>query len=430
MSVEKRQQAISDCETEITELEAREVSTPEEVEARNTELSAAADKLEAAVKDLKEFRRVEAIKASAEEVRSDLTDSGAVQVQKQEKTEVRAVSAWEPKPLKCFRSRDAAIAIGKYVQAMAGIESRAASAYPMGSVGDVIKDSAGGETPTYDGRGGKDLVIAEMQNSILEQLYYTSVCLELASTYTVNTNSLILPIAGDLGLSSWYLENTEIAPSLPPTSHAVLDLKKMASRQQLSNELLADSPIAVANVVVNQVVSSFARTADDAYLNGADEAGIDGIVGAIEGYNTGSNVLEVADADAPTTSELAFAWKTVHQNATDRKWLVSPAGWSAVMAIATAPEAGAVVTDAVRAQIFGAPVLVSSQLPEDILAIYGDFSMASSCGTKANGVQIRTSADRAIEFDQTVVISTNRMAFAPHSPEFLAMIKAPAGGGD
>ena len=34
MSVEKRQQAISDCETEITELEAREVSTPEEVEAR------------------------------------------------------------------------------------------------------------------------------------------------------------------------------------------------------------------------------------------------------------------------------------------------------------------------------------------------------------------------------------------------------------
>ncbi len=45
MSVEKRQQAISDCETEITELEAREVSTPEEVETRHTELSAQADKL-------------------------------------------------------------------------------------------------------------------------------------------------------------------------------------------------------------------------------------------------------------------------------------------------------------------------------------------------------------------------------------------------
>ena len=39
----------------------------------------------------------------------------------------------------------------------------------------------GGETPTYDGRGGKDLVIAEMQNSILEQLYYSAICLELAA---------------------------------------------------------------------------------------------------------------------------------------------------------------------------------------------------------------------------------------------------------
>ena len=132
MSVEKRQAAISDAEKKITEIEAREVTTPEEVEARNSELTAAADALEAAVKDLKEFRRVEAIKASAEEVRSDLTDSGAVQVQKQEKTEVRAVRAWEPKPNKCFRSRDEAIAVGRYLQHLAGVESRAVSPYPMG----------------------------------------------------------------------------------------------------------------------------------------------------------------------------------------------------------------------------------------------------------------------------------------------------------
>ena len=421
MSVEKRQAAISDAESKITEVEAREVSTPEEVELRNTDLTAAADKLEAAVADLKEFRRVEAIKASADEVRSDLTDSGAVKVQKQ--SEVRAVPSWEPKPLQCFRSRDAAIAVGQHVQRMAGIESRdSVSLYPMGSADNVVKDSMGGESPTYDGRGGSDVVIAEMQNSILEQLYYTSVCLGLASTYSVNTNSLILPIAGDLDLSGWYLENTEIAVSLPPTRNAVLNLKKMASRQQISNELLADSPIAVANMVVNQVVSSFARTADDAYLNGSASGGIEGIIDAIPA----KNIKEVADPEAPTTSELAFPWKTVHPNANQRSWLVSPAGFAAVMSIATAPEAGAVVTDSVRAQIFGAPVVVCTQLPEDCLAIYGDFAMASSIGTSASGVQIRSSTDRAIEFDSTVIISTNRMAFAPHSPEFLAMLKAPA----
>ena len=49
MSVEKRQAAISDAETKITEVEAREVTTPEEVTLRNADLTAAADKLEAAV---------------------------------------------------------------------------------------------------------------------------------------------------------------------------------------------------------------------------------------------------------------------------------------------------------------------------------------------------------------------------------------------
>ena len=425
MSVEKRQAAISDAEKKITEIEAREVTTPEEVEARNSELTAAADALEAAVKDLKEFRRVEAIKASAEEVRSDLTDSGAVQVQKQEKTEVRAVRAWEPKPNKCFRSRDEAIAVGRYLQHLAGVESRAVSPYPMGSVTDVIKDSMGGETPTYDGRGGKDLVIAEMQNSILEQLYYSAMCLELASVYTVNTNSLILPIAGDPGVSGWYLENTEIEPLLPPTKHAVLDLKKMAARIQVSNELLADSPIAVANVCVNQISSSFQLTADTAYFQGDAGAGIDGVCDAIEGYNTASNVLEVADASTITTAELAFPYSVVHQNVRSPSWVVSPAAWSSIMAIATDPEAGAVVTDTVRASIYGAPCRVCYTLPDDVLAIYGDWNMATSIGTKPTGINIRTSVDRAIEFDQTVMVGTNRMAFAPHSPEFLAMLKAP-----
>ena len=423
MSVEKRQQAISEAEKQITDLEAREVSTPEDVEARNTELSAAADSLEAALKDMKEFRRIEAIKASAEEARSDLTESGAVKVQKTETTDVRAVRVWEPKPNKCFRSRGEAIAVGQYYQQLAGIQTRAVSAYPMGSVDDVIKDSMGGETPTYDGRGGKDLVIAEMQNSILEQLYYSAICLELASVYTVNTNSLILPIAGDPGVSGWYLENVEIPPMLPPTKHAVLDLKKMATRAQISNELLADSPIAVANVVTNQIASSFQRTADTAYFSGDAGASIEGICDAIEGYNTGSNVLTVADGNTITTEELAFPSSVVHQNVQSPSWVVSPKAWSSIMAIATDPQAGAVVTDTVRASIYGAPCRVCYTLPSDVLAIYGDFAMASSIGTKPQGIQIRSSVDRAIEFDQTVMVGTNRMAFAPHSPEFLAMLK-------
>ena len=73
----------------------------------------------------------------------------------------------------------------------------------------------------------------------------------------------------------------------------------------------------------------------------------------IEGYNTASNVLEVADAETLTTAELAFCWENVHQNARQRTWVVSPQGWGSVIAIATEPQAGAVVTDSVRATIYG-----------------------------------------------------------------------------
>ena len=95
------------------------------------------------------------------------------------------------------------------------------------------------------------------------------------------------------------------------------------------------------------------------------------------------------------------------------------------MAIASEPQSGQVVTDSVRATIYGSPVVVCQTLPEDVLAIFGDFSMASSIGVKRNGLTLRGSADRAMELDAYVWVATQRLAFSPHSPEFLAMLTSP-----
>ena len=56
------------------------------------------------------------------------------------------------------------------------------------------------------------------------------------------------------------------------------------------------------------------------------------------------------------------------------------------------------------------------------------FTMGSSVGVKRNGLTLRGSADRAMELDAYVWVATQRLAFSPHSPEFLTMLKAPAGG--
>ena len=426
MSVEDKQKAITDIEGQIKEIEERKCETPEEVEARNADLSEATSKFEAAIGELKEVRRLEELRSQANEVRQELSPAGTVAPAP--KKEVRALSKFDAKPGKQWPDAETADRVGELLVRMSRGEplTRAVSAHPIGSTDTIAADSMGETSPTYDGKGS-ELVMDELYRGILEQLYYESICLGLASVYQVNTSGLHVPIAGEAPLADWYDENTEIKPFQPATSKAILNLKKMGQRVQASNELLDDAYINVANMVSNQIASSFAQTSDTAYFQGNAGAGIDGLCDAVEAFGTGSNVLEVADAETLTTAELAFCWENVHQNARNRTWVVSPQGWGSVMAIATEPQAGAVVTDSVRATIYGSPVVVCTTLPDDVLAIYGDFSMASSIGVKRNGLTLRGSADRAMELDAYVWVATQRMAFSPHSPEFLAMLKAPAG---
>jgi len=424
MSLEDKQKAITECEGQIKEIEERKCETPEAVEERNADLVAATSKFEGAINELKEARRLEELRMKANEVKTELTPAGTVSPAP--KKEVRALAKFDAKPGKQWPDAHTADAVGELLVRMSRgeISNRAASAHPIGSTDTIAADSMGEASPMYDGKGS-ELVMDELYRGILEQLYYESICLGLASVYQVNTSGLHVPIAGEAPLAEWYSENQEILPFTPATSKAILNLKKMGQRVQASNELLDDAYINVANMVSNQIASSFAQTADTAYFQGNAGAGIDGLCDAITGFNTGSNVLEVADAETLTTAELAFCWENVHQNARNRTWVVSPQGWGSVMAIATEPQAGAVVTDSVRATIYGSPVVVCTTLPDDVLAVYGDFSMASSIGVKRNGLTLRGSADRAMELDAYVWVATQRLAFSPHSPEFLAMLKAP-----
>ena len=424
MSVEDKQKAITEIEGQVKEIEERKCETPEEVEARNAELSEAASKFEGAIAELKEVRRLESLRAQADEVRTELSPAGTVAPAP--KKEVRALSRFDVRPGRQWPDAETADRVGEFLVRMSRgeVSSRAVSPHPIGSTDTIAADSMGETSPTYDGKGS-ELVMDELYRGILEQLYYESICLGLASVYQVNTSGLHVPIAGEAPLADWYSENQEIKPFNPATSKAILNLKKMGQRVQASNELLDDAYINVANMVSNQIASSFAQTSDTAYFQGNTGAGIDGLCDAVEAFGTGSNVLEVADAETLTTAELAFCWENVHQNARNRTWVVSPQGWGSVMAIATEPQAGAVVTDSVRATIYGSPVIVCTTLPDDVLAIYGDFSMASSIGVKRNGLTLRGSADRAMELDAYVWVATQRLAFSPHSPEFLAMLKAP-----
>ena len=84
---------------------------------------------------------------------------------------------------------------------------------------------------------------------------------------------------------------------------------------------------------------------------------------------------------------------------------------------------GTNITSAIEQRIFGAPVFVSHDLPAKTLAIYGDISMAAAIGYHPNGLVIRSSYERAIEYDQWVAVATARYAFANTGAKYVAALK-------
>ena len=150
MSVEDKQKAITDIEGQIKDIEERKCETPEEVEARNVDLSAATTQFEAAINELKEVRRLEELRIKASEVKTELSPAGTVAPAP--KKEVRALAKFDAKPGKQWPDAQTADAVGELLVRMSRgeISNRAASAHPIGSVDSIAGDSMGETSTTYD----------------------------------------------------------------------------------------------------------------------------------------------------------------------------------------------------------------------------------------------------------------------------------------
>jgi HK97 family phage major capsid protein len=276
-------------------------------------------------------------------------------------------------------------------------------------------NSMGGMAPTYDGKGS-ELVNYELYRGIINLLTYSSTCVQVVSTYQVNTNGMYLPIAEMTEEAEFYLENCEIKPVKIDTKRAVLDLKKIGARAQVSNELIEDAYISVASLVASQFAYAFAKKIDKTWLLGDAAAGVDGLIGAIPA----GNVITAPANLTPTA--LAGVVAAVNPNARQRSWIVSPEGWGKIMGVSAAA-IGASIADSVRPVIYGAPVYQCLEMPADTLALYGDFASACAMGYKPAGLQVAASTDRAFEYDQVVYRATARYAWSNHSPSYVVALK-------
>lgn len=387
-----------------------------ETDAEKREKFAKAETLTADLETLTARAKIAAnaaeARAKADAVRSVTNAAGIVvapapapAVAKRSEVHIGAVRGYE--------TVDAAESAGRYLRSLARGEFRGNF---TGT--DEIAKSMGEASPTYNGKGS-ELVNYELYRGILNLLSYSSVCAQVASTFAVNSAGMYIPIQEDATEAEMYAENCEIAATTVGTNNATLDLHKLGARVQVSNELIEDAVVSVAQLVTQTVAYRFARKIDKVWLQGDQTAGILGLANVIP---AGQQITSPAKLDAATLAEVVGC---VNPNARNRAWVVSPAGWGRIMSVA-ATAVGASIAEGVRPMVYGAPVYQCLELPDTILALYGDFGASTALGYKPAGLTVRASQDRAIEYDSTVFVATARYGWVNHSPTYVSALKKAA----
>lgn len=300
------------------------------------------------------------------------------------------------KKVEGFEDASQAVTAGEYLRGLARGEVRAMS---TGGVG-----------------AGKEIVPEELFGNIINQMTRTSVGLRVASVFSTISNKISLPKAGD-ATAAFYAEAAEGSLTDIATSAVDVTLFGLRSLTAVSNDLIEDSIVDVAALFTRSVSNGFASKIDYAWLQGDATAGIDGLVGEV----TVGNTIEVADAASTTATELADMVGKVDPLAVNTSWVVSPVGFSALLA-AHAGTGSVMLSDAMAPTVYGRPVYVTNGLPAGTLALYGDFSMATAVAVKASGLRIEALREVRAVNDQTLFVAKQRAGIANHAPEFVSKL--------
>ena len=417
---EKALKSLSDATEELRVMQDLNCETPEEEQVRASEIEKLVETVEKRSEELEKEQRASAALAKVEAVRSQVTKTGLVRSQPEKKTEIRAID--KKRLHRCFDGDyEGATALGRYIQSIAGVQARAASPYPQASV-DTIAAYGSGENPTTFPTSMSALVMDTLYNGLINEVGYIALCPQLARSFNVPTNGMQIPIADEAPYAKFYTELTHIDPMQPVVNAAQLVLHKMAHLNYCSSELLEDT-IYAAGYVIETFANSFAKTIDNTWLQGNASIGVEGLCDAIEGYDSGSHVITATEAGKISPDEASMAVMLTYRNTQNPAWLVSPVGWAAVMSHVVTPESGAIMTNSVSASLFGSPVYLCYELPDDVLAVHGSFSQSSAYGTKPRGVKMISSDTRAMEFDATTILGQMRCGWNNHSPQFCTIIK-------
>jgi HK97 family phage major capsid protein len=416
--------------TEETPVEGGERSAVEAVEARQAKydaLLAKAERIKSAI------AKAEAAEARKAELLKVLHRSAPVETSDMAKPRVEAVSYRGYKP-GVFESPEVAHRCGQWLKSLNGdIHARQWCRDHLG----IESRDLGGQVNSLGGIA----VFEDFSNSLVRLVETFGVSMNLAQRVTTQSDTLLVPrrLSGVTGY--WIGENTTITTSDPTATMVQLVLKKLAAATRVSNELLADNAISVAQWLVQEYGTTISSTLDDAFFNGTGSSAFGGIRGLSQ-IDDGTHTASVVSAASGNTSVAALdiddylralavlpryaigtsAWymhPSVYHNSVQRMMLSSGTAGSGTIGALAGGNTAANLAQGTPNTFLGLPVvwvlrMSSAPTSGQIAAYVGDLSLSSIMANKGD-MQIASSTDRYFEVDQTAWRVTYRVDINHHS---------------
>ena len=336
--------------------------------------------------------------------------------------------------LRAFDSLEVAHRCGQWLKAHFGDAS--ARQWCRDHLGAEYRD-LGGQVQSLGGA----LVFQDFSNTIIRLVEKFGVAMNLAQRVTMSSDTLLVPkrLTGVTGY--WIGENTTITTSDPTATMVQLVAKKLAIATKVSNELLADNAISVADWLAQEYATEMAARVDDAFFNGTGTSSYGGIRGLVQ-IDDGTHTASVSSAASGNTTVASLdiddylaalaklpryaigtsAWymhPSVYHNSVQRMMLSNGTVGSANVGALAGGNTAANLAQGTPNTFLGLPVvwvlkMDATPTTGEIAAYVGDLSLSSIMATK-NDMQIASSTDRYFEADQTAFRAVQRLDINHHS---------------
>ena len=386
-------QAIVD----LAEQEAREL-TPEDktqFDALMANIGEDSDAPSGLYADLRRAEKLEAL--SLELARKQKPEPAEAP---KEEFNIRSLGNQNIGPLRAYKSEETAYKAGMWLRAVFAKDARAQQWCQDRGIG--FRGAQTGDVAS----GGGYTVPDPVSEGVIEARNAIGVARQVCDVYPASSDSLSIPKL-TAGQTVQYPDQADaITESDTTWGNVACTIKRRAVLTLISNQLLADSVVNMADRVASRAGYELGLREDTEFISGTGAAGFGGVSGLKNGPSAGGTV----DAAGTTYAAVTLAeLNTVAGTLPDKyhsgaSWIMSRAMFAKGVQRLLFAQGGTTVaetTDGTGAQLFGYPIYFTDNFTEavsEFALFFGNFFMGSVIADR-QGIEIASSQDYAFNQD-------------------------------